>query len=204
MRFVLMVLALSLLAACDAGDVAPPPDARMSPSPSPVAEEPTRPARPRPKRCRRQEARRADEVLVSMLPVHGSPYERNAFVGRVRRLDESQVGYPIRATLGLMLNGPTKRERAAGCAGVADLTGIIRSMDLDAGVLTIDLTDDRADFSWISTSHAGAVFVGQFAATLARFPEIEEVVLQLDGSCTDLYRMMEKDCHTLLLSEWRL
>ena len=126
-------------------------------------------------------SRSDDTVVVFLIRAPGLP--KTHYVPVERRIDAAAQTAPIKATLTELTRGTTPRERQAGCLSYFDSTkpGALRGVALEGDELTIDL---RADAMFaLGATTATSNLLEQLTRTVFRFPQVNSIRLELDGSC---------------------
>jgi hypothetical protein len=104
-------------------------------------------------------------------------------------------GAPARAAFDELVGGPTATEEAAGASSFFSsvTAGSVRSVSLDAGVLTVDLDDIRGEISNAGTSCGSAAFTAGLNGTAFQFPTVDRVRYLFEGSCEDFGAFIQTD-----------
>lgn len=95
-----------------------------------------------------------------------------------------------------LVGGPTSYETTQGAGSFfpADTDDPVRSIDLTAGLLTIEFIDFRAELSNASTSCGSASFLASLNATAFEFDEVERVRYTILGRCNAFYNWLQGEC----------
>jgi spore germination protein GerM len=107
-----------------------------------------------------------------------------------------QTAEPIEATFELLTAGPTRGEQAEGASSYfsTETTGMLRSVSLDSGLLTVDFDDLRPVIPNASTSCGSFSLIAELNETAFQFPEVERVTYQIEGSCDTFFNWLQRDC----------
>lgn len=111
-----------------------------------------------------------------------------------RSLDEAAD--PMKAVFELLVAGPTTDEIAAGAVSMFsnETAGMLRSVELSSGLLTVDFEDLRPVIPNASTSCGHFSLIAQLNGTAFQFPEVERVTYQIEGSCHTFFNWLQSDC----------
>lgn len=95
-----------------------------------------------------------------------------------------------------LVGGPTADETSQGAGSFfpAATAETVRSIDLTAGLLTIEFVDFRTELSNASTSCGSASFLASLNATAFEFDEVERVRYTIFGSCNVFYNWLQGEC----------
>ncbi|MGH9194960.1 MAG: GerMN domain-containing protein, partial [Acidimicrobiia bacterium] len=126
-------------------------------------------------------SRSSDTTIVYVMARQSPP--QTVYVPVERRIGTAGREAPLRTTLQELAGGTTAREKQAGCTSYFDSTGpgVLRDLALDGDEVTIDFKGE-AMFALGATT-ATSFFLGQLTRTVFRFPAINSIRLELDGSC---------------------
>ena len=109
------------------------------------------------------------------------------------------VKAPIRYVLDQLVAGPDSSEIAAGASShfSAATADAIRSIKLDDGLLVVDFIDIRNLIPNASTSCGSVQLLSELSGTVFRFPEVERVRYQINGSCETFFEWLQSSCTEL-------
>lgn len=112
-----------------------------------------------------------------------------------RSLDETTD--PMKAVFELLVAGPTTHENVEGAVSMFsnETAGMLRSVELSNGLLTVDFEDLRPVIPNASTSCGHFSLIAQLNGTAFQFPEVERVTYQIEGSCHTFFNWLQRDCH---------
>ena len=142
--------------------------------------------------CDLEPAPPGDRAIVVYL--HKANYDRSrrfpgdprVYVPLARRITAAEAEAPLRAALLRLLRGVTPRERRLGCYSTfSDDAGVLRAVKIVDGQAVVDFhrRPFRDDLAFVSTSHAGAVFMAQLSLTIFQFPNVKSIRYEFDGNC---------------------
>jgi spore germination protein GerM len=123
---------------------------------------------------------------------------KTVYVPVERRIGSAGQKAPLRATLQELARGTTAREKQAGCTSYFDSTGprTLRDLALYGDEVTIDFKGG-AMFALGATT-ATSFFLGQLTRTVFRFPRVNSIRLELDGSCKEFGEAIQTlQCETI-------
>lgn len=103
---------------------------------------------------------------------------------------------PIGASFEELLAGPTAEEESSGAGSLfsGDTAGMLRSVTLTDGLLTVDFEDLRPVIPNASTSCGSASVTAQLNNTAFQFPDVERVTYSIEGSCDAFFNWMQTEC----------
>lgn len=112
-----------------------------------------------------------------------------------RSLDETPD--PMKAVFELLVAGPTTRENVEGAVSMFsnETAGMLRSVELSNGLLTVDFEDLRPVIPNASTSCGHLSLIAQLNGTAFQFPEVERVTYQIEGNCHTFFNWLQRECH---------
>lgn len=118
----------------------------------------------------------------------------------------SELEERVSFALAEYLQGPTAEESERGYQGVLSksLTGALDSVTIDDGRVEVSFNSsfERQPGGFAST--AGLVFLSQVGAAVFQFQDLNELELQVSGSCHRFWRLLEGICNTTTRGEWGL
>ncbi len=106
----------------------------------------------------------------------------------------------LEAALSAYLAGPRPNEVDRGyfSAGAAPLADLLTTAEITRGTARIDFSSKVVDhLGNIGTATASQVFLLEMQATAFQFPEVKEVVIQVDGDCDAFWRLLEMSCQSI-------
>lgn len=105
---------------------------------------------------------------------------------------------PIESAFQLLVAGPTPEEQASGASSSfsADTQGMVRSVTVDNGLLTVDFEDLRPVIPNASTSCGHMSLIAQLNGTGFQFEEVDRVTYQIEGSCDTFFNWLQTDCQS--------
>lgn len=103
---------------------------------------------------------------------------------------------PIESAFQLLVAGPNPEEQANGVGSFfsAETEGMVRSVTVDDGLLTVDFEDLRPVIPNASTSCGHMSLIAQLNGTAFQFEEVDRVTYQIEGTCTTFYNWLQTDC----------
>jgi hypothetical protein len=106
----------------------------------------------------------------------------------------------LEAALRSYVAGPTRDEIELGYFTPAppSLGPAIQAVSISEGIATVDF-DGAAigDLGGLGTSTASLTFLIELRAVTFQFPEVQQLVLQVDGDCDSFWHMLEMSCQTI-------
>ncbi len=107
-----------------------------------------------------------------------------------------EAAEPMEAAFELLLAGPTAAEQATGAGSFfSDETrGMVRSVTLESGLLTVDFEDLRPVIPNASTSCGHLSLIAQLNGTAFQFAQVDRVTYQIDGSCDAFFNWLQTEC----------
>ncbi len=111
-----------------------------------------------------------------------------------RPIDETAA--PIETVFELLVAGPTAGETAEGAGSYFsdETAGMLRSVNFDNGLLTVDFDDLRPVIPNASTSCGSFSLIAQLNSTAFQFPEVERATYQIEASCDTFFNWLQRDC----------
>lgn len=111
-----------------------------------------------------------------------------------RMIDETAE--PIESAFQLLVAGPSAEEQATGVASFfsRQTEGMVRSVTVDDGLLTVDFEDLRPVIPNASTSCGHLSLIAQLNGTAFQFEEVERVTYRIEGSCETFFNWLQTDC----------
>lgn len=103
---------------------------------------------------------------------------------------------PIESTFHLLVAGPTPEEQATGAGSFfsGDTEGMVRSVTVEDGLLTVDFEDLRPEIPNASTSCGHFSLIAQLNGTAFQFEEVDRVTYQIEGNCDTFFNWLQTDC----------
>ncbi len=111
----------------------------------------------------------------------------------------------LRATLEMLLQGPTEAERQAGLdSWFSDATaGMIQQVTLgEDGAAIISFHDVSRIIPNTSTSAGSSMLLSQLHATVFQFPAVRTVTYQFNGSCDVFWNWLQAACQPVSRDDW--
>jgi hypothetical protein len=169
------VTALSVLAAC----TPPRPDPIGTDDPLPIVEEPRE---------------QAYLVYFGNTVLNPESIDCAAVFPVERSAPEGDDVIPAAARS--LLAGPTAEERDSGYTSFfsSETAGALRSVRVQNGTAYVDLADIRPIIPNASTSCGSAAFLSEIYSTLTQFPEIDRVILAIEGDPEPIYEWLQIGC----------
>jgi spore germination protein GerM len=112
-----------------------------------------------------------------------------------RTIDEGAD--PIESAFQLLVAGPTTEEQTTGAGSFfsSDTEEMVRSVTLDAGLLTVNFEDLRPVIPNASTSCGHMSLIAQLNGTAFQFADVDRVTYQIEGTCEAFFNWLQRDCH---------
>lgn len=103
---------------------------------------------------------------------------------------------PIEAAFQLLVGGPTAEEQAQGAISFfsAETAGMVSSVTLENGLLTVDFDDLRPVLNNASTTCGSFSLLAQLNGTAFGFDDVERVTYQIEGSCDAFFGWLQREC----------
>ncbi|MGH2739208.1 MAG: GerMN domain-containing protein [Actinomycetota bacterium] len=112
----------------------------------------------------------------------------------------------LEATLRELLKGPTQEEQAQGIGPnmfSPATANLLEGASVENGQAIVNLRDWREIIPQVGTSTGLAIFNRQLSFTVLQFPEIDQIIFQLEGSCDEYWASLESVCHPILRGDYR-
>lgn len=111
-----------------------------------------------------------------------------------RTIDEAAD--PIESAFLLLVAGPTSEEQTTGAGSFfsSDTEGMVRSITIAGGLLTVDFEDLRPVIPNASTSCGSFSLIAQLNGTAFQFEEVDRVSYQIEGSCQTFFNWLQREC----------
>ena len=111
-----------------------------------------------------------------------------------RTIDEAAD--PIASAFELLVAGPTAEEQATGAGSFfsADTEGMVLSVTLEAGLLTVEFDDLRPVIPNASTSCGSMSLIAQLNGTAFQFDDVDRVTYLIEGSCPAFFNWLQTEC----------
>lgn len=115
-----------------------------------------------------------------------------------RLVDEAAE--PIGTAFALLVAGPTAEEEAEGAVSFFsnETAGMLRSVELSDGLLTVGFGDLPPVMNNASTSCGSSSLIAQLNGTAFQFQEVDRVSYQIEGSCDAFFGWLQRDCQEYL------
>lgn len=115
----------------------------------------------------------------------------------VMRNVEDKVNIPL-SILTKLFAGPTQVEKEQGYTSFfsRETAGAIKSLTVKAGTAYVNLNDIRSIIPNASSSCGSQAMLSQIQMTLMQFPEIQRVILAIDGNPQTFYDWIQIGCST--------
>jgi hypothetical protein len=114
------------------------------------------------------------------------PRDLRIYVPIAKAITDVEAWSPLRTALLRLMEGETRRERRLGCVSIfSNDAHVLRAVKIVDGQAVVDF-HRRAfqdELAFVSTSHAGAVFVTQLNLTIFQFPNVHSIRYEFDGNC---------------------
>ncbi len=113
-----------------------------------------------------------------------------------RPITRSEARAPLRAALGELFRGVTRRERRAGCFSMfsrrsADL---LRDVAIIDGKAVIDFRRFGSKLPGVTTTTGAAIFLTQLNFTVFQFRTVSSIRYELQGSCERFFNLLQGNC----------
>jgi spore germination protein GerM len=108
----------------------------------------------------------------------------------------AETAEQVETAFQLLVAGPTSDEEAEGASSFfsAETEGMIRTVQIVDGLLTVGFDDLRPVIPNASTSCGSFSLIAQLNGTAFRFEEVKRVTYQIDGSCDTFFGWLQRDC----------
>jgi spore germination protein GerM len=108
----------------------------------------------------------------------------------------NEAADPIESAFLLLVAGPTREEQTTGAGSYfsSDTEGMVRSVTVAGGLLTVDFEDLRPVIPNASTSCGSFSLLAQLNGTAFQFEEVDRVSYQIEGSCQAFFSWLQRDC----------
>jgi hypothetical protein len=106
----------------------------------------------------------------------------------------------LEAALRAYFDGPTPEEVELDYFSPAppSLGPAIQGVSISDGIATVDFDGATiGDLGGLGTSTASLTFLLELRAVTFQFPEVQQLVLQVDGDCDSFWHMLEMSCQTI-------
>ena len=106
-----------------------------------------------------------------------------------------ETSEPIESAFQLLVAGPAPEEQAgSGSFFSARTEGMVDSVTVVGGLLTVDFEDLRPVIPNASTSCGHFSLIAQLNGTAFQFEEVDRVTYQIEGSCDTFFNWLQTDC----------